>query len=246
MKSAAAAGAETSQILMPGGGVARRPLHFIVMADCSGSMKGEKMQALNYALRSMLPHLLSWEGDQLQAQLLIRVLAFATRPGWHVPDPTSLADLSAQWRDLEFVPRGLTNMGPAFQAIAEVLGPDQLERRALCPAILLITDGQPTDPPGGFESGLAALLGSAAGRSALRLAVAIGRDASSASLNRFRSPDAPVLVAENIDDIVDRLVTASVAVSRMSEVGVDRGALAQRLLQAGPDPGAGVLDDSIL
>jgi uncharacterized protein with von Willebrand factor type A (vWA) domain len=45
MTSAVAAGAETSQILMPGGGVARRPLHFIVMADCSGSMKGEKMQA---------------------------------------------------------------------------------------------------------------------------------------------------------------------------------------------------------
>jgi hypothetical protein len=29
--------------------VARRPLHFIVMADCSGSMKGEKMQALSRA-----------------------------------------------------------------------------------------------------------------------------------------------------------------------------------------------------
>src|SRR5208282_899522 len=39
-----------TETLMPGGGVARRPLHFIVMADCSGSMKGEKMQALNYAL----------------------------------------------------------------------------------------------------------------------------------------------------------------------------------------------------
>ncbi|MGA2827265.1 MAG: hypothetical protein ABSF03_14225 [Streptosporangiaceae bacterium] len=96
MTSAVAAGAETSQILMPGGGVARRPLHFIVMADCSGSMKGEKMQALNYALRSMLPHLLSWEGDQLQAQLLIRVLAFATRPRWHVPDPAPVAALAGQ------------------------------------------------------------------------------------------------------------------------------------------------------
>jgi len=242
----AAVGAETSPILMPGGGVARRPLHFIVMADCSGSMKGEKMQALNYALRSMLPHLASWERDQLQAQLLIRVLAFATRPRWHVPGPTSVADLSAQWRDLEFAHQGLTNMGPAFRAIAEVLAPDQLERRALRPAILLITDGQPTDPPGGFEFGLAALLGSAAGRSSLRLAVAVGRDANSAPLNRFRSPDAPVLVAESIDDIVDTLVTASIALSRMSEVGADRGALAQRLLQTGPGPSVGSLDDSIL
>jgi len=246
MTPAVAAGAETSQILMPGGGVARRPLHFIVMADCSGSMKGEKMQALNYALRSMLPHLLSWERDQLQAKLLIRVLAFATRPCWHVPDPVSVADLSAQWRDLEFAHQGLTNMGLAFRAIAEVLGPHQLERRALGPAILLVTDGQPTDPPGGFESGLATLLGSAAGRSSLRLAVAVGRDANSAPLNRFRSPDAPVLVAESIDDIVDRLVTASIAVSRMSEAGADRSALAQRLLQADPDPGADFLDDSIL
>jgi hypothetical protein len=35
-----------SDSLMPGGGVARRPLHFIIMGDCSGSMKGPKMQAL--------------------------------------------------------------------------------------------------------------------------------------------------------------------------------------------------------
>jgi len=40
-----------SDSLMPGGGVARRPLHFIVMGDCSGSMKGPKMQALNTAPR---------------------------------------------------------------------------------------------------------------------------------------------------------------------------------------------------
>ena len=35
---------------MPGGGIARRPLHFIILADCSGGMKGEKIQALNFAI----------------------------------------------------------------------------------------------------------------------------------------------------------------------------------------------------
>src|SRR5579875_1217936 len=223
--------------LMPGGGVARRPLHFIVMADCSGSMKGEKMQALNFALRSMLPHLVDWERDQLQAQLLVRILAFATAPAWFVADPTPIAELATRWRNLEYVPMGRTNMGPAFRAVAEVLGPDRLERRALRPAILLITD---------------ALMSIAAGRSALRLAVAIGRDASSEPLDRFRSPEVPVLVADGTDEIADRLVTASIAVSRMSEAGVDRGALAQQLIPAGSDPsrprdrgGLGV-DDSIL
>src|SRR6266567_135602 len=80
-----------TETLMPGGGVARRPLHFIVMADCSGSMKGEKMQALNYALRSMLPHLVAWERDQVQARPLVRILAFATLPRWHVRDPLPVA-----------------------------------------------------------------------------------------------------------------------------------------------------------
>jgi uncharacterized protein YegL len=241
---------------MPGGGVARRPLHFIVMADCSGSMKGEKMQALNYALRSMLPHLVDWERDQLQAQLLIRILAFASAPNWYVPDPVPVSELSAHWRNLEYVPMGRTNMGPAFRAVAEALGPERLERRALRPAILLITDGLPTDPPGGFEQGLAALLEIPAGRSALRLAVAIGRDASSEPLDRFRSQDVPVLVADGTDEIADRLVTASIAVSRMSEVGANREALAEQLLQAGPqrgarpvlprEPGQVRVDDSIL
>jgi uncharacterized protein YegL len=220
--------------LMPGGGVARRPLHFIVMADCSGSMKGEKMQALNYALRSMLPHLVDWERDQLQAQLLIRILAFATAPQWYVANPLPVAQLSAHWRNLEYTPMGRTNMGPAFRAVAEVLSPDRLERRALRPAILLVTDGLPTDPPGGFESGLAALMDTAAGRSALRLAVAIGRDANSEPLDRFRSPEVPVLVADGTDEIADRLVTASIAVSRMSEIGADRGAVAEQLNIAEP------------
>ena len=140
---------------MPGGGVARRPLHFIVMADCSGSMKGEKMQALNYALRSMLPHLVAWERDQLQAELLVRILGFATVPQWHVAEPLPVADLIASWQNLAYVHQGRTNMGAAFREVGRVLGPDKLERRALRPAILLITDGLPTDPAGGFEAGLA-------------------------------------------------------------------------------------------
>jgi uncharacterized protein YegL len=222
-----------TETLMPGGGVARRPLHFIVMADCSGSMKGEKMQALNYALRSMLPHLVDWEADQLQARIMLRILAFATMPEWIVRDPTPVATLSQRWRNLEYVPMGRTNMGRAFSSVAEVLSPDRLERRALRPALLLVTDGLPTDPQGGFEQGLSVLLGMPAGRSALRLAVAIGRDANSEPLDRFRSPDVPVLVADGTDEIADRLVTASIAVSRMSEVGANRDALAQQLLGPG-------------
>jgi uncharacterized protein YegL len=202
--------------------VARRPLHFIVLADCSGSMAGEKMRALNSALRLMLPTLVSWQQTQVQAQLLMRVLGFATEPRWHVAEPVPPAELAQRWRDLERVPRGRTNMGAAFRAAAEVLAPGRLERRALRPALLLVTDGLPTDPPGVFDTELTALLGSPAGRSALRLALAIGREANSDAVNRFRSPDIPVLVADGVDEIADRLLVASMLVSRMSEPGADR------------------------
>jgi hypothetical protein len=113
---------------------------------------------------------------------------------------------------------------------AEALAPGRIERLALRPA-LLITDGLATDPPGGFENGLATLMAQPAGRAALRLAIAIGRDAKSAALDRFiGDPTVPVLVADTgTEDIADRLVVAPLAVSRMSEPGADRGSVARRL-----------------
>jgi len=182
---------------MPGGGISRRPLHIIILADCSWGMKGEKIQALNYAIADMM-----------------------------------------------------TNMGPAFRLAAEVLGPGQIERRALRPALLLITDGLSTDKPGEFEAGLAALMAQPAGKAALRLSIAIGRDAQSEALNRFiGDPSVPVIVADSTEDIADRLVAASLAVSRMSESGADRGEVARKLfgMQSGVDvPSAIFNQDTII
>ena len=230
---------------MPGGGVSRRPLHFIILADCSGGMKGEKIQALNYAIADMMPHLADWERDQEQAQVFVRVVAFATSPRWHIPDPVPVASL--RWKPLQPVPRGLTNMGAAFALVAEALAPGRIERKALRPALLLITDGLATDPPGKFEAGLATLMAQPAGRAALRLSIAIGRDAQSDALNRFiGDPSVPVLVANGTEDIADRLVAASLAVSRMSEVGADRTAVARRLFGLPEGAPSGIFDQDTI
>jgi hypothetical protein len=62
--------------------------------------------------------------------------------------------------------------------------------------------------------------------------MAIGRDADSEYLERFiGDPRVPVLVAENTDDIADRLVAVSIAVSHMSEAVADRGAMARQILR---------------
>ena len=228
-----------------GGGISRRPLHFIILADCSGGMKGEKIQALNYAIADIMPRLAAWERDQEQAQVFIRAIAFATEPRWHIPDPQPVVGL--HWKPLQPVTKGLTNMGPAFAMAAEALAPDRIERRALRPALLLVTDGLATDPPGGFEAGLATLMAQPAGRAALRLSIAIGRDSQSAALDRFiGDPSVPVLVADSTEDIADRLVAASLAVSRMSEVGADRSALARRLFGTPQDVPSRIFDQDTI
>jgi uncharacterized protein YegL len=219
--------------IMPGGGISRRPLHFFILADCSGSMKTDgRMQALNFAIASMLPHLAAWERDQEQAQVLLRAIAFADHAGWHIAEPVPVA--TARWKPLHHVEKGLTRMGAACQLVAEALQPGQLETRALRPAILLITDGRPTDPAE-FEAGLRVLLATPAGRGAIRLAVAIGRGANSEYLARFiDDPAVPVLVADNVEQITMQLVTASLAVSRLSAVGGDRSVIASQLIQPAP------------
>src|SRR6202000_2547335 len=135
--------------------------------------------------------------------------------------------------------RGRTSRGAAFALAGTALGPARIERRALRPALLLITDGLATDPPGAFESGLAALLAQPAGKAALRLSLAIGRDAQSDALNRFiGDPSVPVLVADSTEDIADRLVAPSLAVSRVSESGANQGAVARNLF--GMPPGSNI------
>lgn len=219
-----------SSTIMPGGGISRRPLHFFILADCSGSMKTDgRMQALNFAIASMLPQLAAWEREQDQAQVLIRAIAFADRAAWHIPEPLPVA--GGRWKPLHHVEQGLTHMGAAFQLLTGALQPGRLEARALRPAVLLITDGRPTDPAE-FDAGLRVLFATPAGRAAIRLAVAIGRSASSEYLRRFvDDPAVPVLVADSAEEIVQQLTTASLAASRLSEVGADRTGIAGRLIQ---------------
>jgi uncharacterized protein YegL len=235
----------TSVTVMPGGGISQRPLHFFILADCSGSMKADgRMQALNFAIASMLPHLAAWEKDQEQARVLLRAIAFADTAEWHIRDPLPVA--GARWVPLQVVDKGLTFMGSAFRLVAEALAPGELETRALRPVILLITDGKPTDPEE-FEAGLRVLFACRAGQSSIRVAVAIGRGANSEYLARFiNDPAVPVLVADSVEQITTQLMTASLAVSRLSEVGVDRDAVIGRLIQsAAPAPDA-VDEDTVV
>ena len=210
--------------------LARRPLHFIYLCDCSGSMRGQKMQSLNQAIRQTLPAMAEVASDNPEAQLLVRAVRFSDRAEWHIAQPTPVEELQHSWQDLEAY--GLTSMGQAMTLVADVLRTPPMEQRALPPVLVLISDGAPTDD---YYAGLQKLFDEPWARKAVRLAIAIGHDAAVDELQKFIGPeensaDGPALRPLQANDartLARYIKWASTAVvnaaSRpVSEIGGDR------------------------
>lgn len=191
----------------PGGEIASRPLHFIWIADCSGSMKVEgKIQALNTAIREAIPHMRETARENPNAQVLVRAVKFSNGAHWHIAQPTPIEEF--EWIDLNA--EGETDMGKALKLVAEQLKIPPMAERALPPVLVLVSDGQPTDD---FASGLKALLDLPWGKKAVRIAIAIGEDADLEVLQRFiNNPEIQPLRANNPEALVRHIKWVSTAV----------------------------------
>ncbi len=191
----------------PGGELATRPLHFIWIADCSGSMSVEgKIQALNNAIREAIPHMQSVADENPNADVLIRAVKFSTGAQWHISQPTQVGDF--KWTDLDT--GGLTDMGKALSMIAEQLKIPPMSDRALPPVLVLISDGQPTDD---FSSGLKALMDLPWGKKSVRIAIAVGEDADNEILQQFiGASEIRPLQAHNAEQLVKYIKWVSTAV----------------------------------
>jgi uncharacterized protein YegL len=199
----------------PGSVLARRPLHFIIVADCSGSMAGDgKIQALNNAVREALPHLVAVADENPHAELLVRAIAFSSGARWHVPRPTPVDQL--EWEDL--AAGGYTDLGAAIALLREELDGDKIEERALAPALLLVSDGMPTDD---YLPELERLMSMPWGSRSVRLAVGIGREFDREVLQRFIGPGSVApLTATNPEQLVRLIRLASVQASQIASNAV--------------------------
>lgn len=116
-----------------------RPLPIFVLADTSGSMRGEKINELNLALREMLNALNA--ADDIRGKFQLSVIAFGGEVKVLQPltdiDGLVLTELSAA---------GNTPMGQAFEMVREMIEDrNVVSSRAYTPTIVLISDGLPTD-----------------------------------------------------------------------------------------------------
>ncbi len=228
---------------LPGGPLARKPLHFIWIADCSGSMGyGGKIQSLNFAIRNALPAMQEVAKENPNAEVMVRAVKFSSGASWHVANPVPVEQF--KWDDLEAT-TGVTEMGKALQLVAAQLDQTIIPQRALPPVLVLISDGQPTDD---VSAGLRDLMAQPLGEKAVRIAIAIGEDADTSVLQRFIGhPELEPLQANNAQSLVRfiRWVSTSVLkeVSSPEIPGPNPNPEEKRPFPPLPDPTTGPDED---
>ena len=199
-----------------------RPLPIFILADTSGSMRGEKINELNLALREMLNALNA--ADDIRGKFQLSVISF----GGVVELVQPLADINGLTLT-ELTASGNTPMGQAFETVAEMIEDrNVVSSRAYTPTIVLISDGLPTDcseemyrRKNYFDwEPLKALHNGERSSRCQRLALGIGEDADTEMLKTFiDNPDVPVIKIKDAAGITKffRWVTMS-TVARMHSI----------------------------
>ena len=149
--------------------IPRRVMTLFFVVDTSGSMSGEKIASLNVAAREVIPFISDLSASNADAQIKIAVLEFSSGTEWMYPQPMDAENF--QWRDLEA--GGLTDLGEACIELGNKLSTKAYMTEAtgsFAPAIILMSDGEPTDD---YKRGLEKLKANNWFKAAIKVAIAI-------------------------------------------------------------------------
>ena len=222
------------------GAITRRSLHVIVIADKSSSMiQHAKIQSLNEAVRNAVKELKDIALTHTEADLMFRVLSFASEAQWETSEAQPIADY--QWTDL--TAGGTTSLGEAIDLLTDAL--DNLPPYQYPPVLALVSDGGPTDD---WKNALKRLNNSMYGKSAnrtVRTAIAIGQAADTEVLAEFTGNPEMVVTAQSPQQLASLLQWATVKMSEAvgknyseEEQGSPSGSVTNR-----PSPPPTVVED---
>lgn len=199
--------------------VPRRTMTLFFLIDTSGSMSGNKIGAVNDAIVNVLPMLEDISSSNPDAEIKVAALEFSNGTKWLYNEPKSVEDF--KWIDVQA--GGLTSLGEACLELNSKLSRSGYMKSAsgsYAPAIILLSDGGPTD---NFDGGLQSLQGNNWFKNAIRIAIAIGDDADLDVLARFTGNSEAVIKVQNIDALKQIIrivaVTSSQIGSKSSSAG---------------------------
>jgi len=199
-----------------------RALPVFILLDVSGSMKGEKIETVNVALKEMINSFKKIENPKGIIELCL--ITFGGNQVNVIKNLSQLNDSDVY----TLTAVGNTPMGKAFEKVAEMIEDKNIvSSRAYTPTIVLISDGNPTDynPTGktieeimNWESLMKIHSGSRTSK-ATKLAMGIGGDIDTNILKAFiNNEEIPIISAKNNSTISKffEWVTMSVSVRSVS------------------------------
>lgn len=209
-----------------GEGIARQELNVLFVIDNSGSMDGEKIGAVNNAIRDVMAIMPEIQEDTSDAVIKISALTFSDKAEWVYNAPKTIEDF--RWKDISA--DGLTNLSAAYNEMAKYLckrekGGQMPDFGGIAPIIILMTDGMPTSND--WENRLGELKRKGWFKVALKYALAIGIDTDEAMdvLKKFTGNPETVLkvyTAEALRKVIKVIaVTASKVKSNSASAGAE-------------------------
>ena len=209
---------------MLGEGIARQELHLMFVIDNSGSMEGEKLGAVNNAIRDVMSIMPEIQEDTADATIKISALKFSDDAKWVYSTPQVVSEF--KWKDLST--EGGTNLSAAYDELSKWLckkekGGKMPDIGGVAPILILMTDGMPTSFD--WEQHLDSLKKKGWFRVALKYALAIGIDTQEAMdvLSKFTGNPETVLkvyTAEALRKVIKVIaVTASKVKSNSASMG---------------------------
>ena len=162
-----------------GDGIAKQELNLVFIIDNSGSMDGEKIGAVNNAIRDVVSIMPEIQDDTSDAIIKVSALSFSDQAKWIFSEPKTVEDF--KWKDINV--DGGTNLSEAYDKLSDFLrkrsnGGKMPDLGGVAPILILMTDGMPTSYD--WEEHLNTLKKKGWFKVALKYALAIGVDCDEA------------------------------------------------------------------
>lgn len=191
-------------------------LFFVI--DVSASMKGERIDAMNRAMREVLPELIGVGG--VTTDIHVAVLEFSSGWEWVTPEPMLLEEYQ-NWRDLHA--DGVTDLGMALTELNAKMSRKQFLKSpsmSFAPVVFLITDGYPTD---NYKKGLEVLRQNKWFQAGIKIALALGNGVDKKILEEFTGDPEFVVEAKDAKTLYHLVRAISVTSSQIGSSSIPVG-----------------------